>query len=183
MTESSGEQGPPLPASPARMRPPAQAQEVVGYERFSLTIESSEIPPALLAQYQQLGIEPAEMLRRTEREAERRHEFQKLLLTMEDGDRVAKLGVVKRGQNLAFSAVVVFCVAMVVGFCVAPQQTEAIAKIVGPAGLTGLVVGFIAARWMQGRQASSRTDNEVADLTRRMARLEQELGRIKSQGI
>lgn len=179
MTESASPQDS-SPATPVP-QPAGEAQqqgglhpEITFEQRYQeVHVRTPFLPPALLAEYKKVGIEPKKLLQMVEKAAESRVALQKSVLNMEDGDRIEKNRIARRGQTIAGILGGLFAVALGLGFVVAPAQTAEVAKVAGPWGLTGLAAVFLGARWIDKKTNVSALDGEVAKLRARVERLEQ----------
>jgi hypothetical protein len=140
-----------------------------------VTVQVPFPPPELLAGYKELGIEPQKLLDMVEAQAQRRSDFERDLLRMEDGDRVEKNRTARRGQTLGFALGALLIIAMVIGFFVAPSQAADVAKLVGPTGIGGIVLAFVAVRYINKKQVDAEHDNEMARLRGEVERIRRSL--------
>jgi uncharacterized membrane protein len=164
------------PNNPAIPQEP-QGRVVARYERHfqQVTVQVPFPPPELLAGYKELGIEPQKLLDMVEAQAQRRSDFERDLLRMEDGDRIEKNRTARRGQTLGFTLGVLAIIALVICFFVAPQQAAEVAKLVGPAGITGLVLALLGVRWISKKQVNAEHDNEMVKLRGEVERIKRTL--------
>lgn len=130
-------------------------------------------PPEFLAAYLKLGVDPQKVLDMVEADAQREIDFERDLLRMEDRDRSEKNRIAREGQTLGFLLGALVIAAIVIGFFVAPTQAADVAKLVGPAGIGGIVVAFVAARFLRGSAGRGEAANDIQ-------RLQAELESIRS---
>ncbi len=177
MSESGSGGRVPERSQPNQPPIPKEPQGQVVFERHvqQVTVQSPFPPPELLAGYKKLGIEPQKLLDMVETQAQRRSDFERDLLRMEDGDRIEKSRTARRGQTLGFALGALLIVAMVIGFFVAPAQAADVAKLVGPLGIGGLVVAFVAVRHINKKQVNAEHDNELVKLRGEVERIKREL--------
>jgi hypothetical protein len=164
------------PNNPA-IPPQPQGRMVTRVERHfqQVTVQVPFPPPELLAGYKELGIEPQKLLDMVDAQAQRRSDFERDLLRMEDGDRIEKNRTTRRGQTLGFLLCALLIVAMVIGFFVAPAQAADVAKLVGPAGIGGIVLAFVAVRYINKKQVNAEHDNEMVKLRGEVERIKRTL--------
>lgn len=136
-----------------------------------VTVQVPFPPAELLAGYKALGIEPQKLLDLVEAQAKRRSDFERDLLRMEEGDRIEKSRSTRRGQTLGFTLGVLAIIALVVCFFVAPQQAAEVAKLVGPAGISGLLLALLGVRWINKKQVNAEHDNEMVKLRGEVERI------------
>lgn len=160
------------PKQPAIPQEP-QGRVVTRYEHHvqRVTVQVPFPPPELLAGYKELGIEPQKLLDMVEAQAQRRSDFELNLLRMEDGDRIEKSRTARRGQTLGFTLGALLIVAMVIAFFVAPAQAADVAKLVGPAGIGGIVLTFVAVRYISKKQVNNELENEMVKLRGEVERI------------
>lgn len=130
-------------------------------------------PPEFLAAYLKLGVEPQKVLDLVDADARREVDFDRDLIRMEGQDRSEKNRIAREGQTLGFLLGALVIAAIVIGFFVAPNQAADVAKLVGPAGIGGIVVAFVAARFLRGSAGRGEAANDIQ-------RLQAELESIRS---